>query len=134
MVPYTAPVGSLYSTDAGASAPEVNVRVKTLGHPPIAYQLGRALLPQESRSFCACEGVPTAEEAACRQHICKGGMANVSDIPPFFYDILSENKARRPGHQDRLIEHWALRKLKKGKLHSVPSLDCGALYLLPSVS
>jgi len=60
-------------------------------------------------------------------------MANISDISPFFCDVLSENKGRWPGYQDRLIEQWELRKIKKGKLHSVPSLACGALCLLPSM-
>lgn len=46
LVPYTAPGGSLYSTDAGASASEVDVRVKAPRHPPIAYRRRRALLPQ----------------------------------------------------------------------------------------
>lgn len=135
LVPYKAPVGSLDSTDAGASASQVDVCLKAPGHPSLAYQLGWALLPPVGKCLqvCACKGVPAAEEDSCRQHICKGGMANISDITPLFYDVLSENKARSPSHQDRLTEHWALRKIKKRKLHSVPSLACRALYLLPSV-
>lgn len=61
-------------------------------------------------------------------------MAKISDIPPFFYDVLSENTARRLDHQSRFIEQWEQRKIKKVKLHSVPSQACGVLYLLPSMS
>lgn len=109
-----------------ASASEVDMSLTT--------GTGSASTGKKVEVPSACRGVPTAEEAACRQHIYKGGMAKISDIPPFFYDVLSENTARRLDHQGRLFEHWAWRKIKKARLHSVPSHACGICTCFPLCS
>lgn len=54
LVPYTAPVGSLDSTDAGASVSQVDVCLKAPGHPSLAHQLGRALLPPVGKWKSLC--------------------------------------------------------------------------------